>query len=659
MSLQDESFPHDELLELDLSPTPLRTFKFPHRLLAQQCEHSFSVENNKIALLHVHNSSESSSTCNQTISSAESATEQPPPAKVQAIATDEGMFKSDQTEDTTSSSHIALTDQQSFSVNNIHSEYTKRRYKHVESKVGQYIANIRNEDERRKRKLKQFQRHNSLPEIPVQHEPQVMKPMGRQRSTTIIAEKLNRALVGVIDNVEENDEEEGDEGNVPDVEGNNTTATTSATISTEGSSGRGSANTDEQRSQRESDESAEGVGSVDSTADNCIDKKTLALLLDERDRLLSYNDYQQLKLDEKQSEITRLRKNVDFLRVRLSNAEDQLKRNSYGRSMTLTGGTIGGVFGAGYSRHSLQGLLYCAAKSSKATQTDKLQLTPTPVHPPTPPPPPPPSPLPLDLGLPKKNVVPLLYVTPDTPDANNNMNVEGAVACPARNIKTVATIQPMALNFSNCIGDASAERRTTNESAKLRRRSNSLASRQQKQRTQTNNVAAGGNKSGHNSRSSHPSSSDSAIDCEVIDLSTSPKPARHKRYTIERNQFVTYAPKASRNFPYRRDQRTPSPMDLYMAHCPNSTALDISTVTEAPSSRKLLAKSITTGGGVGERRGSKRSLSRRWLHLFGSCIRCSNHQRADNEQFALQQTYTQVPLLETTFERSCVELRSQ
>uniref|UniRef100_A0A0A1XSJ4 Protein swallow n=1 Tax=Zeugodacus cucurbitae TaxID=28588 RepID=A0A0A1XSJ4_ZEUCU len=649
MSIQDESFPHDELFEMDLSPTPLNRFQFPHRLRERQQQKLYNGEIPKSPLTLVHNFNTSSSSADQTISSAESATEQ---AHNAAMLHNDRMIKSDQSGLASmgeTRTQLLEGKHKSHSYHDIHTAYTKRRYKHVESKVGQYIANIRSEDERRRYKLARFQRHRSMPEALV-HDPQALKRLQLQRGVTMMADKLNQALVHVIDGVEEeNEEEEGvaEQEASTDLSVSNVTALTSATMSTQSGSG-GAADDDdddEDNHRRRADESANGVSCVAHKM-GVVDKATYALLLNERDRLQSYNDHQQMILDEKQSEIIRLRHNVDVLRVQLSTIEDQLKRNGSGRQ-GLTGMTSGS-FGHSQSvtngmpywatgRQSLQGLLYCASKTTKATQTEFARHTP--------PPPPPPSPSPLHLGLPHNEQH--LFVTPEMSDDNNNHCVDGTTETTERNMKSVAAIQPMSLNFSNYTDAASAERRLAKDSAILRRRSNSLKFRHIQVQT---NATHHNVKSQHNSRTSQPSSSDSAIDVEVIELSSSPKPARRKRYGVEltTTEHATFVSKV-RNLHYDRDQRTPSPSGLYIERCPNSTAMDMSAVVDATQGAARRSALKRSGG---------RSISRRWLRLFGSCMRCKNPQQHEREQFALQQTYTQIPLLEHTFDKSTIPLHS-
>ncbi|CAD7006217.1 unnamed protein product [Ceratitis capitata] len=637
MSIQDESFPNDELFDMVLSPAPLQRFQFPHRLRERQHQHKLCLaERSKSAITLIHNLSTSSSSADQTISSAESATEQQQPVDV--TTTDDRMSKSDQTGISSSGEtrpQLLERDRKSYSYQDIHSEYTKRRYKHVESKVGQYIANIRNEDERR-RKMARFQRHRSLP-VALVHDPQALKATQSQSDVSVVAEKLNRALVGVIDGVEEEEVEAS-----TDLSVSNVTAATSGTVSTQNGSG---ATVDEScdgvEHRRETDES--GVGIVDGGS---IDINTYTMLLGERDRLQSYNDYQQLKLDEKQSEITRLRQNVDFLRVRLSTAEDQLKRTQSERQ-SFNGWTNGSM---GYSQSSTTGMPYWGAgrqtqqvllkkTSDSATQTELERCK-------SPPPPPPPSPTPLHIALPKEELQ--FYATPETPDANNNhCAADGTLEGYGRNMRCVAAIQPMSLNFGKYMAVNNAEGRLARDNATLRRRSNSLTIPQT--RTQISN-ANGCEKSQQNSRTSQPSSTDSAIEVEVIELSSSPKPTHRKRYSMELNEFGTYLPKIRSLHYDHREQRTPSPSGIYIERCPNSTAIENSLAPEEQPVSKVPKKQRRVNGG--------KSASRRWLRLFGSCLRCSNPQQSESEQFALHQTYTQIPLLETTFDRSSMAIRS-
>ncbi|XP_054735507.1 protein swallow [Anastrepha obliqua] len=630
MSIQDESFPYDELFDLDSSPTPVNRFQFPHRLREGQKHQLFSEESDKNMVKPTHNlSTSNSSVTDQTISSAECTTEQP---TERAAITNDSIIKSDRTGMPIGSDapkQPLERNRKSHSYHDIHSEYTKRRYKHVESKVGQYIANIRNEDERRRR-LAKIQRHRSLPEALVR-DPITRERMQLQRSVTVVAERLNQALEKVIDGVD------GEPDDGADFSNSNMTATTSATTSTQ--SGSGTTDDGDDDFGREADKSNEGGVLRENCKDGLIDKNMYALLLDERDRLKSYNDYQQSKLDEKQCEITRLRQNVDFLRVRLSTAEDQIQKSQNCRSFGY------GQMGAnsqpswGVGRQSVQGLLYCTAKSTKATQTVGDIC-----YSPSPPPPAPPTPSPPHLGIPNGELQ--IYVTADTPDGNNNLCSESTIEKCGRNIKSVAAIQPMALNFSNYPDGESGERRTTRDNVALRRRSNSLKARQKCVET-TN--AKDSDKSQYDSRASHPSSSDSAIDVEVIELSSPPKPARRKRNKIDMKEKRIHAPKVWSLMYSRGPQRTPSPTGLYIERCSNSIAMDVSATTEVQGGRKFAPKKTSVGG---------RSISRRWLNLFGSCVRCRNPKYTEREQVAPQHNYTQVPLLDSTFEKSYTPLQS-
>ncbi|XP_055855190.1 protein swallow [Episyrphus balteatus] len=118
--------------------------------------------------------------------------------------------------------------------------------------------------------------------------------------------------------------------------------------------------------------------------------------------LKALNEYLQESLQEKMIEATRLRRNVDCLRVELLNAKDKAKRHSMH--------SVGMEYRANQSRPrlSLPTLVYKQQRTTTATQTDFE-----------------------------------LYEAPPTTDDNNNNSIG------LYDQKIVATVQPLPLNYSN------------------------------------------------------------------------------------------------------------------------------------------------------------------------------------------------------------------
>lgn len=263
----------------------------------------------------------------------------------------------------------------SISYQDIHSEYTKRRYKHVESKVGQYIANIKAQD-KKKRDTGVFQRHRSLPET-------LYGPEGNARELSNDSKKGNNLHHSISDLDRMNDTENHD----------NTTATTSSLLSTKDLK----ANT--------------GV---------FLDKETYEQFLNNKDLI----DYLKSKLEEKNAENWRLKQNLDTVRIEFTICKDKLKQQNQPQRFSGSFGNINNAANV-LGKTSMQSLLYTRETKEKAVQTEKI--------------------------LNKETNE--MFATPLTPDSNNNSVDHAAIGknAPAamKISKSVATIQPISLNFSN------------------------------------------------------------------------------------------------------------------------------------------------------------------------------------------------------------------
>lgn len=154
-----------------------------------------------------------------------------------------------------------------------------------------------------------------------------------------------------------------------------------------------------------------------------LDKHTYEQLLSAKDRY----EYLQSKLEEKNADFWRLKKNLETMRVEYTLCKDKLKQLTQNQRISATLGNSN--MGA---RTSLHSLLYPHETIEKSTQTENI-LTPSPVAP-----------------LANGNE---MFATPLTPESNNNSFDHAAVGmlAPAalKVHKTVATIQPLSLNFSN------------------------------------------------------------------------------------------------------------------------------------------------------------------------------------------------------------------
>ncbi|XP_037933221.1 protein swallow [Teleopsis dalmanni] len=214
------------------------------------------------------------------------------------------------------------------SYNDVHSAYTKRRYKHVTSKVREYINNLKTEDQTRQN-LNKLKRHCSVPETSVLLD-----------ATTQIAAATGTR--GGIMSYSAGELHKSDESNLR------------ITHSLETSTGIASGS-----------RPSSSEGQHDSSDDAAIDRNYTDYLTSENERLQSYNEYQRTKLHEKNGEIIRLRQSVDFLRFELNKCEDKLRKRddrlgSKGALHTLIQQSL----------HTIPLYDYTDTKSNKAIQTD-------------------------------------------------------------------------------------------------------------------------------------------------------------------------------------------------------------------------------------------------------------------------------------------------
>uniref|UniRef100_A0A1I8MS26 Protein swallow n=1 Tax=Musca domestica TaxID=7370 RepID=A0A1I8MS26_MUSDO len=484
MSIQDESFPYDNL---EMSQNSGDHMIFAHhkpplkRIYSHDLEDGGVEENNE-------ESTVSSPGRNQQNDSTQSSNDDGP---IEAETSGKTNASETQATETKRTEFVRNPQNKSVSYQDIHSEYTKRRYKHVESKVGQYIANIKAQDE--KRRSGKFQRHRSMPETLSGH-----KSVESVQGLRNVPQKrgILRHSTNDLDHIHDHESaiSDHDTENFDNITGTTTTSSSSREIQQD--------------------------------AGIYLDKQTYEQLLSDRER----GEYLQSMMDEKKAEIWRLKQNLDTMRIEYTMCKDKLKQMNQTHRLSLGGMGGGGGAGVGFglnamtsvSRNSLQCLLAQQETHDKATQTENL-LTPSPVPP--------------------------LFDTPLTPDPNNNSfdhNAVGVMAPAHLKVpKNIATIQPLSLNFSNLLEqDNSRDCSINNTMGFLRQRSNSMANRQK-----STPLAMALNNSKNMNSSANKSfipNSESGIDIEVIE---SPRKQRQSR----REEFIYFENRSQRNKNQRRD----------------------------------------------------------------------------------------------------------
>ncbi|KAI8122245.1 hypothetical protein FF38_07668 [Lucilia cuprina] len=570
MSLQDESFPYDD--DLEFSRNSGKNFVFPHhkpRRPSGLANKEPEEEHDQVDQ-HISNNTNisTSSSIHQQDESTQSSNDFCPPSETsgKTNASEPNDLQESQNK---KSEFIRHNPNKSISYQDIHSEYTKKRFKHVESKVGQYIANIKAQDEKRRNSGK-FQRHRSMPDTLHGTE----KARTDLNNDSKIHNELRRSTNDLDRICDQSDTEIYD----------NLTATTSSLSNRD----------------------------LGSDAGILLDKQTYEQLLSDKER----KDYLQTKLEEKNAENCRLKQNLDTMRIEYSMCKDKLKQQTQAQRFSGSFGSINAA--ASLGRTSLQCLLYPPESRDKSTQTDRM-LTPSPVPP---------------LAKQANDI----FATPLTPDSNNNSFDHAAVGmlAPAAHkvSKTVATIQPLSLNFSNLLEQESRDFNSSNINTTmgfLRHRSNSMTARKKSTPLPANiskvsSVGSGG----------APSSSDSAIDIEVAELS--PKNQRQSR----REEFIYYEQRSQRYSVLETRNAGRSYTDSQA----NSTPRNNNTIED---------------GGMGSSSNTRRNLHKRhnlrsrMMRFFGACTKCEDPNMSLESVDKLQ--HSQIPLLEKSTQNYCRNVR--
>ncbi|XP_061386094.1 protein swallow [Musca vetustissima] len=585
MSIQDESFPYDD--DLEMSRTSGQPMIFPHhkprlikvnsRDLEEDDDDDEMGEEGNAEISTVSSPGHNTRNNDSTQSSNDGPPESETSGKTNASET--------QASEPKKTEFIRNPQSKSVSYQDIHSEYTKRRYKHVESKVGQYIANIKAQDE--KRRSGKFQRHRSMPETlsgpkSVESAADGIRNVPQKRG-------ILRHSTNDLDDIRDHESaiSDHDTENFDNITGTTTTSTSSSR-------------------------------DIIQDAGIYLDKQTYEQLLSDRER----GEYLQSMMDEKKAEIWRLKQNLDTMRIEYTMCKDKLKQLNQTQRMSLGGGGTGGLGGpyglnsiTNVSRNSLQCLLSQQQEfHDKATQTENL-LTPSPVPP---------------LMLANRTE---MFDTPLTPDSNNNScdhNAIGVMAPAHLKVpKNIATIQPLSLNFSNLLEqDNSRDCSINNTMGFLRQRSNSMANRQ---KSTPLAMALNSSKNMGSANKSFIPNSEAGIDIEVIE--SSPRKQRQSR----REEFIYFENRSQRNTSARgghnlaEAETTCSPAGL-------TTTMIVNTSSGTDSVLAAGRKSTH----------NRRSLGTRMMRLFGACTKCDDPNRSMDTTLdqSQHQSYSQIPLLE-------------
>nr|Q9U9I5.3 RecName: Full=Protein swallow [Drosophila pseudoobscura pseudoobscura] len=415
----------------------------------------------------------------------------------------------------------------SVSYQDIHSAHTKRRYKHVTSKVAKYIADIHAQDQQRRNATKKFQRHSSMPEY--------LTPTARERGAHFSVDELHN-LDESLDN--------SSAGNITDAKTPN--------------------------------DSYERLLSENERLQN------------DKEDLKSYSDYLQTKLDEKAMENMQLRRNFDVLRTDLTDCKEKLKRNQ---------------------SYSLRSLNFCPPASvPKATQTDHELLSHAP-----------------NISR-LSNMVAIADSGTPLPGSNtNNLTYDSSagsievallsVAPAARQPnagKPKKNIQPHSLDFSNDSTEAEPNGNGTTSTG------------HSSSRAITSRRGAAPN----NSESSHPSSNDSAIEVEALDL----RSPYHRQ-----PQGSIYPPM----------QDWGHSDGIYFFDKRNSRVIEVRSINVSQSSNPEQNSGTSETNLLNQShvqfRHKRTSMGTRMLRLLGPCVRCTDTNQSVNASSA---TYTiGLPLL--------------
>ncbi|KAH8420489.1 hypothetical protein KR009_010824 [Drosophila setifemur] len=315
MSLQDESFPADELFdELNSLGTSRSSREFKRQFAEHHQPEAF--ERDAAPFLGLGLGLGQVSDCSAETSYSDAANKSAKTCVSDPIGRDqeeeeEDGFDSCETEGGTKSNdrltkNSNTTSNKAVSYQDIHSAAVKRRYQHVPSKVGKYIAEIHAQERKRRNSGSSgsnIQRHSSMPEY-LTPRAQQQREGGNGGGHFSVDElhKMNESLA--------NSSEEGQTSN-----------------------------------QEEANLSYEQL-----LSENEALQQEKHLLEQEKSQLQSYSNYLQERLDKKVMEGLQLKMNFEAARTQLSDCKDKMER---------------------YQRHSLRSLNHCLPVGiPKATQTE-------------------------------------------------------------------------------------------------------------------------------------------------------------------------------------------------------------------------------------------------------------------------------------------------
>ncbi|XP_023167732.2 protein swallow isoform X2 [Drosophila hydei] len=399
------------------------------------------------------------------------------------------------------------------SYQDIHTAYTKRTYKHVTSKVSKYIADIHDQEKQRRNSAGSFQRHRSMPES--------LTPRGGTDDQQKIDHSLSLAN--------------------------------------------------------------------SSSTDTQIRDESYERLISEKDHLQSYNDYLESRLYKKINDNLVLRKNFEVIRTELTDCKDKLKRQAVGPA----------------AAHSLRSLMYCPPNESVATQTDLPALS----------------------HLSNISNMPAIAANA-TPHPVTNLNditydsSVGSIEIPllsvqpaghqlklTKSVKKSGIIKRLSLNFSSDSADVDAKGQALT----------GLEVGVNMQPTGSNDIPT------NHSRSSHPSSNDSAIEIEGNELRSPHQanfgPGVDMREWEQRRGLIYFDKHRNRVFEL---------VPLNQHESSNSSSINQS---------QFSMLQYTANTNFGQR---KKSLATRMLRLLGPCARCDDPNQIDTSTA----TYTVgIPLL--------------
>lgn len=258
------------------------------------------------------------------------------------------------------------------------------------------------EDEKRKK----FQRHRSMPENLTANLDAFTNTNSNLRHSCDELNKLNQSMLSDVDCNELEENLAATVSSTSATSSNSTVPVTSSLVITASNSSNSSVS-----------------HNTSSNHSSCIDKQMYVQLLHENERIQSYSDFIQSKLDDKNAENLRLKRNMEYLRIELSNCKDKMKKQSLPLGSSMGGGISSSLYGSHSinrlsSASSLQSVHYTPiTKINRATQTEFA----TPVQ------------------MPQAITI---FVTPDTPTAKRQNQLFG-------NTMQKSQVKPMVLNFSN------------------------------------------------------------------------------------------------------------------------------------------------------------------------------------------------------------------